>query len=249
MKKTELIFCGVISALAFYLFNRIAAIFLLQTGNYFERINVAVDTIVPEITSRVFYLDMSKEALTVGLIGAVSVWLIYLYNAFQTKKYMPGKEHGSAEWGTAADIAPFKDKDQEQNILLTETEQLSMSDRMKRTREDDYNRNKNVLVIGGSGSGKTRFFVKPNLMQLHSSYVITDPKGSLIHETGKMFLDAGYRIKVFDLINRDKSDCYNPFEYLKTEDDILKLINNLISNTTSPKSKNAGDFWESATCS
>lgn len=98
MKKTELIFCGVISALAFYLFNRIAAIFLLQTGNYFERINVAVDTIVPEITSRVFYLDMSKEALTVGLIGAVSVWLIYLYNAFQTKKYMPGKEHGSAEW-------------------------------------------------------------------------------------------------------------------------------------------------------
>lgn len=246
MKKTELIFCGVISALAFYLFNRIAAIFLLQTGNYFERINVAVDTIVPEITSRVFYLDMSKEALTVGLIGAVSVWLIYLYNAFQTKKYMPGKEHGSAEWGTAADIAPFKDKDQEQNILLTETEQLSMSDRMKRTREDDYNRNKNVLVIGGSGSGKTRFFVKPNLMQLHSSYVITDPKGSLIHETGKMFLDAGYRIKVFDLINRDKSDCYNPFEYLKTEDDILKLINNLISNTTSPKSKNAGDFWEKA---
>ena len=177
MKKTELIFCGVISALAFYLFNRIAAVFLLQTGNYFERINAALDTIVPAITSRVVYLDMSKEALTAGLIGVIAVWLIYLYNAFQPKKYMPGKEHGSAEWGTADDIVPYKDKDPENNILLTATEQLSMSDRMKRTKDDDFNRNKNILVIGGSGSGKTRFFVKPNLMQLHSSYVITDPKG------------------------------------------------------------------------
>lgn len=119
-----------------------------------------------------------------------------------------------------------------------------MSDRMKRTETDDFNRNKNVLIIGGSGSGKTRFYIKPNLMQLHSSYVITDPKGSLIHETGKMLSDAGYKIKVFDLINRDKSDLYNPFEYIKNEDDILKIINNLIANTNAPQSKSAGDFWE-----
>ena len=246
MKRNELIFCGIVSVLAFYLFDRAAAVFLLQPGTVFEKLNLTIDKTIPDISSRFFNLSMSKTSLTAGLIGAAAIWLTYLYNAFQPKKYMPGKEHGSAEWGSSADIVPYIDKDPENNILFTATEQLSMSDRMKRTREDDYNRNKNVLVIGGSGSGKTRFFVKPNLMQLHSSYVITDPKGSLIHETGKMFLDAGYRIKVFDLINRDKSDCYNPFEYLKTEDDILKLINNLIANTTSPQSKNAGDFWEKA---
>lgn len=246
MKTNDLGLCGIMSALVFYLVNRFVGIVLLQPGTYLNRVSTGFDKVLPEIISTPVYVNLSKGALISGLIGAAITWLIYIYNSFQPKNYMPGKEHGSAEWGKASDIAPFRDKNPENNIILTATEELSMSDRMKRTRDDDYNRNKNVLVIGGSGSGKTRFFVKPNLMQLHSSYIITDPKGSLIQETGRMFLEAGYRIKVFDLINREKSDLYNPFDYLKSEDDILKLINNLIANTTPPQSKNAGDFWEKA---
>lgn len=117
---------------------------------------------------------------------------------------------------------------------------------MKRTSYDDFNRNKNTLIVGGAGSGKTRYYIKPNICQMHSSYIITDPKGILIHETGKMLMDNGYNVKVFDLINREKSDKYNPFNYLRTADDILKLINNLIANTNYKNNKNAGDFWEKA---
>lgn len=247
MKKSTkpfAIFCLIASMLIFYLFNRAALVFEGLDGNILEKLSAVIDGVIPAITQTPFALGTSRPCLIAGLAGAVIIWLIYLYNVFGAKKYMHGIEHGSAEWGTPADIANYTDKDYQNNILLTETEKLSMSDRMKRTEDDDFNRNKNVLVIGGSGSGKTRFYIKPNIMQLHSSFVITDPKGSLIHETGKMLMDNGYKIKVFDLINREKSDKYNPFEYLRTADDILKLINNLIANTNSPQSKSAGDFWE-----
>ena len=244
-KKPLTIFTLIASILMFYLCNRIALVFAgIGGGNLLSHVNAAFDRIIPAITTQPFLLGTDKSALIAGFIGAGCVWLIYLYAVFGSKKYMPGIEHGSAAWGTPADIANYMDKINDSNILLTETEKLSMSDRMKRTDTDDFNRNKNVLIIGGSGSGKTRFYIKPNIMQLHTSYVITDPKGSLIHETGKMLMSAGYKIKVFDLINRDKSDLYNPFNYMKSEDDILKLINNLIANTTAPQSKSAGDFWE-----
>lgn len=244
-RKALTIFTVIALLLVFYVCNRIALVYSgIETGNFLEKTNDAIDLIIPALTAQPFLIGTTKAALIAGAIGAALICLIYIYNVFGAKNYMPGVEHGSAAWGTPKEIANFVDKDPDNNILLTETEKLSMSDRMKRTETDDFNRNKNVLVIGGAGSGKTRFFVKPNLMQLHSSYVITDPKGSLIHETGKMLMDAGYKIKVFDLINRDKSDLYNPFEYIKNEDDILKLINNLIANTNSPQSKSAGDFWE-----
>ncbi len=243
-KKTPLIFTLIMSFIVFFIFNRTAIIYQGLNGNALERIIVAMDLILPNIKDNPFFIGTNKDSLMSGLIGAIIVWLIYLYNAFGSKKYMHGIEHGSAEWGTKKDIENYIDKDYDKNILLTETEMLSMSNRMKRTEDDDFNRNKNVLIIGGAGSGKTFFYIKPNIMQMHSSYVITDPKGSLIHETGKMLMENGYRIKVFDLVNRDKSDKYNPFAYLKTEDDILKLINNLITNTNSSQSKNAGDFWE-----
>ena len=246
-RKQKTIFTGIISLLFFYLCNRVALVFEGITNvNILEKANAAIDGIIPAITAQPFLLGTTKGSLLAGAIGAACVWLAYVYVAFGSKKYMPGVEHGSAEWGTTSDSANYTDKDAANNILLTETEKLSMSDRMKRTDTDDFNRNKNVLIIGGSGSGKTRFYIKPNIMQLHSSFVITDPKGSLIHETGKMLMDNGYKIKVFDLINRDKSDLYNPFEYMKTEDDVLKLINNLMVNTNSPQSKSAGDFWEKA---
>jgi Type IV secretory pathway, VirD4 components len=244
-RRSLTIFTGFVSLLFFYLFNRVTLVFeRITTGDILEKANAAIDGIIPAITEQPFILGTTKTALFTGAIGGVCVWLFYVYNVFGSKKYMHGIEHGSAEWGTPADIANYTDENLNDNILLTETEKLSMSDRMKRTDTDDFNRNKNVLIIGGSGSGKTRFYIKPNLMQLHSSFVVTDPKGSLIHETGKMLMDSGYKIKVFDLINRDKSDHYNPFEYLKNEDDILKLINNMIANTNAPQSKSAGDFWE-----
>ena len=139
-----------------------------------------------------------------------------------------GLEYGTARWGTAADIKPFIDPVFDNNVLLSQTERLMMSNRPK----DPKNaRNKNILVIGGSGSGKTRFFCKPNIMQLHSSYVITDPKGSLICEVGQLLQRAKYQIKVLNTINFAKSMHYNPFAYLRNEKDILKLVNTIIVNT------------------
>ncbi|MBO0462809.1 type IV secretory system conjugative DNA transfer family protein [Enterococcus sp. DIV1271a] len=138
------------------------------------------------------------------------------------------------------------DKKKDNNIILTKSESLSMSGRMKITKSNNFNRNKNVIVVGGAGSGKTRFYVKPNLMQLHSSYVVSDSKGLLLSETATMFKEAGYEIKVFDLITRENTDFYNPFTYIRSEDDILKVVNNLIKNTSDPEKKGGDDFWEKA---
>ena len=231
-KKGSTIFTAIASLLIFYLCNRVALVYEnIPTGNFLEKTNEAIDMIIPAITAQPFVIGLTKAPLVSGAIGVVLIWLIYLYAIFGAKNYMFGVEHGSATWGTPQDIANYVDKDADNNILFTETEKLSMSDRMKRTETDDFNRNKNVLIIGGSGSGKTRFYIKPNLMQLHSSYVITDPKGSLIHETGKMLSDAGYKIKVFDLINRDKSDLYNPFEYSEQVEAAYKAIEAAIYGT------------------
>ena len=144
------------------------------------------------------------------------------------KKFRHGKEYGSARWGTSKDIEPYIDPVFENNIILTETERLMMSGRPKKPK---YARNKNVIVIGGSGSGKTRFFLKPNLMQMHSSYVVTDPKGTVLIECGKMLVKNGYKVKVLNTINFKKSMKYNPFAYIRSEKDILKLVNTIIANT------------------
>lgn len=179
-KKGSTIFTAIASLLIFYLCNRVALVYEnIPTGNFLEKTNEAIDMIIPAITAQPFVIGLTKAPLVSGAIGVVLIWLIYLYAIFGAKNYMFGVEHGSATWGTPQDIANYVDKDADNNILFTETEKLSMSDRMKRTETDDFNRNKNVLIIGGSGSGKTRFYIKPNLMQLHSSYVITDPNGNL----------------------------------------------------------------------
>ena len=159
------------------------------------------------------------------------------------KKFRKGEEYGSARWGNSKDIAPYMDEDYRNNLLLTETERITMNSRPKNPK---YARNKNVLVIGGSGSGKTRFFVKPNLMQLHSSYVVTDPKGSLLHECGKMLEMNGYEIKTLNTINFKKSMKYNPFAYLRSEKDILKLVQTIIANTKGEGEKAGEDFWVKA---
>ena len=178
--------------------------------------------------------------LLVGIAGAVIVRLAVYAKSKNTKKYRKGIEYGSARWGTAADIAPYVDPVPDWNIPLTQTEKLTMSSRPKNPK---YARNKNILVIGGSGSGKTRFFVKPSLMQMHSSYVVTDPKGSLIGEVGQLLVRCGYRVKVLNTINFSKSMRYNPFRYIHSEKDILKLVNTLICNTKGEGEKSAEDFW------
>ena len=186
--------------------------------------------------------------LLIGLMGAVCIRLAVYVKGKNAKKYRKGMEYGSARWGTAEDIKPYIDPVYENNILLTQTERLMMSNRPK---DPKYARNKNILVIGGSGSGKTRFFVKVNLMQCTSkdypaSFLVTDPKGTLVLETGSLLVRAGYRIKVLNTINFQKSMHYNPFVYIRSEKDILKLTNTIIANTKGDGEKSTEDFWVKA---
>ena len=204
---------------------------LMETLNYFER---AFADPFPSV----YYMD-----LLYGFAGGVVIKMIVYYRSKNAKKYRQGVEYGSARWGTEKDIQPYKDPVFENNIILTATERLMMSGRPK---EPKYARNKNILVIGGSGSGKTRFFVKPNLMQMHSSYVVTDPKGTVLVECGKMLSKNNYRIKVLNTINFAKSMHYNPFAYIRSEKDILKLVNTIIVNTKGEGQQASEDFWVKA---
>ena len=180
--------------------------------------------------------------LCIGLLCGGFLRLAVHLKSQNAKKYRKGMEYGSARWGTAEDIKPFVDPVFEQNVILTQTERLMMSNRPK---NPAHARNKNVLVIGGSGSGKTRFFVKPNLLQCHSSYVVTDPKGSIVVECGRLLLKKGYKLKILNTINFKKSMHYNPFAYIHSEKDILKLVTCLIANTKGD-GKSGDEFWTKA---
>ena len=183
--------------------------------------------------------------LLAGVAAALAVKGILYARKKNAKKYRQGVEYGSARWGTEKDIAPYIDPVFENNVILTQTERLMMSSRPK---DPKYARNKNVLVIGGSGSGKTRCYVKPNLMQMseNTSYVVTDPKGTILIEVGKMMVNGGYKIKVLNTINFKKSMHYNPFQYIRNERDILKLVNTIIANTKGEGEKSGEDFWVKA---
>lgn len=185
------------------------------------------------------------QDLLAGVLGALIIWGVVYYRGKNAKKFRHGEEYGSARWGTAKDIDPFIDPVFENNLLLTQTERLTMNSRPKKPK---YARNKNVIIIGGSGSGKTRFYVKPNLMQMGKkiSYVVTDPKGTILVECGKMLSKEGYRIKVLNTINFKKSMHYNPFHYIRSEKDILKLVNTIIANTKGEGEKSTEDFWVKA---
>lgn len=208
-------------------------------GDVLDRIMMAIS----EIDTISLLPSLKLRDLTVGLGLSLTIKLILWQKKKNAKKYREGKEYGSARWGTAKDIEPYIDKDFKNNIILTQTESLTMNSRPKNPK---YARNKNVLVIGGSGSGKTRFFIKPNLMQMHSSYVVTDPKGTLIIECGKMLERNNYSIKVLNTINFKKSMKYNPFAYLRSEKDILKLVQTIIANTKGEGEKSTEDFWVKA---
>ena len=187
--------------------------------------------------------SLEPADLLIGIAGALILRLAVYMKGKNAKKYRHGMEYGSARWGTPADIAPYMDKDFFNNIPMTQTEWITMSSRPKQPK---YARNKNILVIGGSGSGKTRFFCKPSLLQAHSSYVCTDPKGTLLPEIGSFLERKKYRIKCLNLINFKKSMRYNPLAYIRSEKDILKLVNALIMNTKGEGEKSSEDFWVKA---
>ena len=207
-----------------------------------ENILISVVKGVSELTKAPL-LSFHFTDISVGIIGALAVKCILYLRSKNAKKFRKGIEYGSARWGTPEDIKPYIDEDFYNNILLTNTERLTMNSRPKNPK---FARNKNVLVIGGSGSGKTRFFVKPNLMQMTTSYCVTDPKGTILVECGKMLQKGGYKIRSLNTINFKKSMHYNPFAYIRSEKDILKLVNVIIANTKGDGEKSGEDFWVKA---
>ena len=196
-----------------------------------------------ELNTMSFIPSIHLIDILVGVGVAALIKFIVYTKGKNAKKFRQGREYGSARWGNKKDIEPYMDEKFQNNIILTQTERLTMNGRPANPK---YARNKNVLVIGGSGSGKTRFFVKPNLMQMHSSYCVTDPKGTIVLECGKMLEDNGYEIKILNTINFKKSMKYNPFAYLRSEKDILKLVQTIIANTKGEGEKAGEDFWVKA---
>lgn len=237
MKKNNVVFAIIIAILMFYTGNRFSEFYHQSSEtnviSKIANINSNFDRLYTD-----FRISLKSEDLICGFIFSAAVGLTIMYIAFNKKNYMYGKEHGSAKWGNPSEISKLIDPNEDNNMIFSATERMSLNTR--RTFK-----NNNVLVIGSAGSGKTRFVVKPNLMQLHSSYVITDPKGSLLTETGKMFEEAGYTIKTLNLVNFDESMCYNPFHYIKSEEDILVLADMIIKNTGS-KGSSSDPFWVDA---
>ena len=225
-----------------YPFDKLAQAFRLAPGaNLSGKLLSIGDGFTAALSSP--WLSFHPMDLLIGIAGAVVLRMAVYLKGKNAKKYRHGIEYGSARWGTAADIAPYMDKDFFQNIPMTQTERITMASRPKQPK---YARNKNILVIGGSGSGKTRFFCKPSLLQAHSSYVCTDPKGTLLPEIGTFLERKKYRIKCLNLINFRKSMKYNPLSYIRSEKDILKLVNALIMNTKGEGEKSSEDFWVKA---
>ena len=196
-----------------------------------------------ELNTMSFIPSVHLMDILTGIVAAAIIKFIIYTKGKNAKKFRQGREYGSARWGNKKDIEPYMDEKFQNNILLTQTERLTMNGRPANPK---YARNKNVLVIGGSGSGKTRFYVKPNLMQMHSSYCVTDPKGTIVLECGKMLEDNGYEIKILNTINFKKSMKYNPFAYIRSEKDILKLVQTIIANTKGEGEKAGEDFWVKA---
>ena len=240
--KKKLLLMNLPYVLAGYFCDKIAWLWRVSPGQDASAKMMAVMAGMEDLFSNPLPSFYPKDLL-IGAGCGIALRLVVYFKAKNAKKFRHGMEYGSARWGTAKDIEPYIDPVFENNVLLTETERLMMSGR---PREPKYARNKNILVIGGSGSGKTRFFVKPNLMQMHSSYVVTDPKGTVLVECGKMLLKNGYKVKVLNTINFKKSMHYNPIAYIRSEKDILKLVNTIILNTKGEGQQSGEDFWVKA---
>lgn len=235
---------GIFTGIVFYFVDKCFWLYRQCVGNsLFDKLGVMFLHL--ELLFYHWYPSLYLTDLLGGFAGAAIFLVYFRYRKLNAKKFRKGEEYGSARWGNEKDIAPFIDPVFENNILFTMTERLTMNGRPKLPK---YARNKNVLVIGGSGSGKTRFYLKPNLMQMPEkvSYVVTDPKGTLLPECGEMLVNHGYQIRVLNTINFSKSMHYNPFQYIHSEKDILKLVNTIIANTKGEGEKATEDFWVKA---
>ena len=225
----------------FWLMDKMGEVYRLSdVVNLFPRIIDAINGFV-KLGENPFP-SLHPFDMLVGVVGVLVIWLIVSLKKKDAKKYRKGVEYGSARWGTSEDIKPYIDPDFSKNILLTQTERIMVG----RNKQPKYNINKNVLVIGGSGSGKTRFHIKPNLMQMNASFIVTDPKGTVIEECGKMLVEGGYKVRVLNLIDFSQSMKYNPFRYLHSENDILKLVNCIMENTKGEGTSGGEDFWQKA---
>ena len=242
MKMKKLILTNLPYVLFMYPFEKLAEAFRLAPGTGLSEKILSIGDGFRQAFVSVLPAFHPIDIL-VGIAGAVVIRLAVYFKGKNAKKFRPGTEYGSARWGMPADIAPFMDEDFFNNIPITQTERITMSSRPKQPK---YARNKNILVIGGSGSGKTRFFAKPSLLQCHSSYVVTDPKGTILNEVGRLLERKHYRIRSLNLINFKKSMKYNPLAYIRSEKDILKLVNAMIMNTKGEGDKAGEDFWVKA---
>lgn len=226
-------------ALMFWFSNKAGEAYRLADGaDFLKKLINSVNTLGAAMSSPL--PSFQPFDLLVGAAGTALIYAILYSKKKNAKKWRKDVEHGSARWGTPEDIKPFMDSKAENNVILTQTEGLTMNSRPKNPK---HARNKNILVVGGSGSGKTRFFVKPNIMHMHSSYVVTDPKGQVLTEVGRLLERNGYKIKVVNTINFSKSMRYNPLSYIRSEKDILKLVNVLIANTSNDKKSGGDEFW------
>lgn len=239
MNRKGIIFLAIISVVLFYLGDRSALLYQSLQGAWLERITDVMDQLAGDIAANPLLFSMSPPCLATGGLAVLAVWLCVLYNMGNGKNYRKGEEYGSAKWGTERDRKYLRNRDPEKNFILSQTEYLNL----EKAANFEYDRNKNVVVVGGSGSGKTYGVIKPNLMQLNSSVVASDPKGTLLPDVGHMFLNAGYEVRSFNTVNFSKSLHYNPLSYIHSEKDILQVVSVLIENTKGTGDKSGEDFW------
>lgn len=239
--KCNVIFAIIASILCFYVTNRAASLFYIEqqvAQNVLDAFSMTIDGLWAAIAARPFWVDTTQ--LHIGMVGVIMFFLFWIYSLTNNKNFRPGEEHGSARWGTNADLKHLYDhKNQDNNIILAQNVYL----RFWGPVDFRFDRNKNVVIIGGSGSGKSYGIMEPNLLQLHSSYVVTDPKGTILREIGRVFKNAGYEIRVLNTINFKKSMHYNPLAYIHSEKDILQVVDVLICNTSGQGEQSKEDFW------
>lgn len=240
--KASLIATAVTALLLGYTLNRAATVWLdCQDTNFLLKIEAVSTLWWSSICARPFYFDLRSPALLAGSAGILLVLMAWIYYLSDTRQFMAGAEHGSAQWGTKRDIDPLIDhSNPDNNLILSATEQITMG----KPKNFEFDRNKNVCYVGGSGSGKTYSAMEPNMLQLHSSYIITDPKGTLLPETGFLFTENGYKLRSFNVVDFSKSMHYNPLAYISSAKDILKVVNVLITNTNSQEDHGGDPFWE-----
>lgn len=243
-KKPNFRVIAIISFVLFWLGNRMGTVYSITQGTSTQKLSAALD--FAAILSNPLHLSLLPTPMLWGLCLTVSVGLVWLCVKYGKHRLKPAKEYGSARWGSPEDIIPFVDPIPENNLILSDTEKMSLAPRMKVTPDDNYNRNKNILVVGASGSGKSRNIVKPQLLQFGSNLVITDPKGELLADCGCALMHEGFDVKRFNLKDRDQSDHYNFFSYIENEDDILKVTKNLIKNLKEDINAGSGSdpIWE-----